>query len=144
MAVALSVFVFAGGAQSWRCPCHGGQPVAAVVAGLLAQRAASPFGLALGDMFRPGRGRMLLGAHLLSDESAALALSLPPRPGTAPCVLRLALGARVRVERGDRPRCDPRRRGRRPGGARPGRGDPASLLALTLPALRHREMRGPC
>lgn len=144
MAVALSVFVFAGGAQFMAVSlATAGNPVAAVVAGLLLNARHLPFGLALGDMFRPGRGRMLLGAHLLSDESAALALSLPPGPARRRAYWRLAwvlvfawnggtvLGVILVDAVGD------------PAALGLDAANPASLLALTLPALRHREMRGP-
>jgi 4-azaleucine resistance transporter AzlC len=141
-AVLMSVCVFAGGAQFMAVGMLGaGNPYAAVFAGLLLNARHLPFGLAIGDMFRPGLPRQLLGAHMLSDETVAFSLSLPDgrtrqqafwwlgwtlvvawNGGT---VLGVILVSAVG---------DPNRFGL-------DATNPASLLALALPALRDRETR---
>lgn len=72
----LSVAVFAGAAQFMFVGliASGGNPVAAVIAGLLINARHIPFGFAVADLL--GRGwRALLGSHLMIDESVAFALA---------------------------------------------------------------------
>jgi 4-azaleucine resistance transporter AzlC len=73
-ASAMSLFVFAGGAQFLAVGVTGagGTAVAAVLAGLLLNARHLPFGLAIGDAL--GR-RRLLGSHVMTDESVAFALA---------------------------------------------------------------------
>jgi 4-azaleucine resistance transporter AzlC len=80
LAVAMSVLVFAGGAQFLAVGLlAAGSPVAAVVAGLLLNARHLPFGLALGDTLGARWRHRLVGAHLMVDESVAFALA---RAGT--------------------------------------------------------------
>lgn len=75
----LSVLVFAGAAQFIfvGLVASGGNPVAAVLAGLLVNARHLPFGFTLADVV--GKGwRRLVGAHLMIDESVAFALAQPP------------------------------------------------------------------
>jgi 4-azaleucine resistance transporter AzlC len=74
--VAMSAFVFAGGAQflALGVVSAGGSALAAVLAGLLLNARHLPFGLALADVIgRRARSR-LVGSHLMVDESVAFAL----------------------------------------------------------------------
>src|SRR5688572_13802701 len=72
--VAMSVFVFAGGAQFLAVGIvgAGGSAVAAVLAGLLLNARHLAFGLAIGEVLG---SRRLVGAHIMVDESVAFALS---------------------------------------------------------------------
>jgi 4-azaleucine resistance transporter AzlC len=74
--VALSVFVFAGGAQFAVVGVilSGGSPVAAVVAGLVLNARHLPYGFAVADVFGTRRWTRLIGAHLLMDEAVAFTL----------------------------------------------------------------------
>jgi 4-azaleucine resistance transporter AzlC len=77
MACALSVLVFAGGSQfaAVGVIAAGGGPAAAVASGLLLNARYVAFGLALGPRLRGGRLRRGVIAHLLIDESSAVALA---------------------------------------------------------------------
>ncbi len=75
--VAMSLLVFAGGAQfaAVGVVLAGGSPVAAVAAGALLNTRLFPYGLAVADGFSGGRWwTRLLGAHVITDESVAFAL----------------------------------------------------------------------
>jgi predicted branched-subunit amino acid permease len=88
--VALSVLVFAGGAQiaAVGVVLAGGSPVAAVLAGAVLNTRFLPYGFAVGDVVGPagaaeGGGAVatvrrwlarLLGPHVITDESVAFAL----------------------------------------------------------------------
>ncbi|MFB6893188.1 AzlC family ABC transporter permease [Kitasatospora sp. NPDC056327] len=74
--VALSVLVFAGGAQfaAVGIVLTGGGPLAAVVTGLVLNARLLPFGFTVADALDGPRWRRLLGAHLLTDESTAFTL----------------------------------------------------------------------
>jgi len=74
---AMSVFVFAGGAQflSVGVVAGGGSAVAAVLAGLLLNARHLPFGLAIADVIGQRPAAKLVGSHLMVDESVAFALS---------------------------------------------------------------------
>ncbi|MGS2618373.1 AzlC family ABC transporter permease [Micromonospora sp. LZ34] len=79
--VAMSVVVFAGGAQFMAVGLvAAGSPLAAVLAGLLLNARHLPFGLTLGDSFGPRRWHRLLGSHLMTDEATAFALARPAGP----------------------------------------------------------------
>ncbi len=72
----LSVLVFAGAAQFLFVGiiAAGGNPVAAVLAGLLVNARHVPFGFAVGDVL--GRGwRKWVGTHVMIDETVAFALA---------------------------------------------------------------------
>ncbi|UJW36694.1 AzlC family ABC transporter permease [Saccharothrix sp. AJ9571] len=77
----LSVVVFAGASQFLfiGLVASGGNPIAAVVAGLLVNARHIPFGFAVGDVFGKGWGRRLLGSHLMLDETVAFALAQEDR-----------------------------------------------------------------
>jgi predicted branched-subunit amino acid permease len=97
--VALSVLVFAGGAQiaAVGVVLAGGSPLAAVLAGAVLNTRLFPYGLAVADVVgpagdgaadsAPGRGAVrgavrrwlvrLLGTHVITDESVAFALRQP-------------------------------------------------------------------
>lgn len=72
----MSVVVFAGAAQFMfvALVASGGNPIAAVVAGLLVNARHLPFGIALGDVLGKGWRRMV-GSHLMVDETVAFALA---------------------------------------------------------------------
>jgi predicted branched-subunit amino acid permease len=83
-AIAMSVFVFAGGSQFLAVGVvgAGGTALAAVLGGLVLNARHLPFGLAIGDVL--GRHK-LLGSHLIIDESTAFTLArTDPVPGPAP------------------------------------------------------------
>ena len=73
----LSVVVFAGASQFMFVAIigAGGNPVAAVVAGLLVNARHLPFGLAVGDAIGHRMLRRIVGSHLIIDESTAFAMS---------------------------------------------------------------------
>jgi 4-azaleucine resistance transporter AzlC len=73
----LSVVVFAGASQFMFVAIigAGGNPVAAVVAGLLVNARHLPFGLAVGDAIGHRILRRIVGSHLIIDESTAFAMS---------------------------------------------------------------------
>ncbi|MDT0380519.1 AzlC family ABC transporter permease [Streptomyces sp. DSM 42041] len=72
----LSLVVFAGAAQFLfvGLVASGGNPIAAVVAGLLVNARHVPFGFAVGDVLGDGWLRRLVGSHLMIDETVAFAL----------------------------------------------------------------------
>jgi 4-azaleucine resistance transporter AzlC len=77
--IAMSVLVFAGGAQfaAVGVVLAGGSPVAAVAAGALLNTRLFPYGLAIADVTSfPGARwwTRFLGAHVVTDESVAFAL----------------------------------------------------------------------
>ncbi|MFJ4410477.1 AzlC family ABC transporter permease [Streptomyces sp. NPDC088910] len=73
----LSVVVFAGASQFMfiGIVAAGGNPVAAVVAGLLVNARHVPFGFAVGDVFGAGPLRRIAGSHLMADETVAFTLA---------------------------------------------------------------------
>ncbi|SFB22852.1 4-azaleucine resistance probable transporter AzlC [Amycolatopsis marina] len=73
----LSLLVFAGAAQFMfvGIVASGGNPVAAVLAGLLVNARHVPFGFAIGDVLGRGWARRMLGSHLMIDETVAFALA---------------------------------------------------------------------
>lgn len=75
--VLLSVVVFAGAAQFLFIGIvgAGGNPVAAVVAGLLVNARHVPFGFAVGDVLGTGWLRRITGSHLMVDETVAFTLA---------------------------------------------------------------------
>ncbi|WP_380281072.1 AzlC family ABC transporter permease [Kitasatospora purpeofusca] len=141
--VAMSVLVFAGGSQfaAVGIVLSGGGALAAVVTGLVLNARLLPFGFTVADALDGPRWRRLLGAQLLTDESAAFTLleSDPRRRRAAYWVCGLALFAvwNVAVVVGAA------------AGGLIGDTDalgldaafPAVLLALVLPALGDRRTR---
>ncbi len=73
----LSVVVFAGASQFMFIAliAAGGNPLAALAAGLLVNARHLPFGLAVGAVLGSGLLRRIIGSHLMIDESVAFALS---------------------------------------------------------------------
>jgi 4-azaleucine resistance transporter AzlC len=78
LVVAMSVLVFAGGAQFLAVSLLAvGNPAAAVFGGLLLNARHLPFGLAVGGLLGRGWPARLVGSHLLVDESVAFAMAQP-------------------------------------------------------------------
>ncbi|MFB9932019.1 AzlC family ABC transporter permease [Amycolatopsis halotolerans] len=73
----LSLLVFAGASQFMfvGIVASGGNPLAAVAAGLLVNARHVPFGFAVGDALGRGLFGRLAGSHLMIDESVAFALA---------------------------------------------------------------------
>ncbi|WP_206077996.1 AzlC family ABC transporter permease [Prauserella endophytica] len=73
----LSLVVFAGAAQFMfvGLVASGGNPIAAVVAGLLVNARHLPFGFAVGDVLGDRWARRIVGSHLMIDETVAFALA---------------------------------------------------------------------
>lgn len=139
--VAMSLFVYAGGAQFLAVGLisAGGTALAIVVAGLLLNARHLPFGLAIGaETLGAGPLRRIVGSHLMTDESVAFALAQedPVRRRRAYWLTGIALfvtwnvsstvGAILGSALGD------------PATYGIDAAFPAALLALTLPSLRDR------
>lgn len=78
LVVAMSVLVFAGGAQFLTVGLLvAGSPVAALLGGLLLNARHGPFGLSVAPTIGRGWPARLLGSHLMVDESVAFALAQP-------------------------------------------------------------------
>jgi 4-azaleucine resistance transporter AzlC len=75
--VAMSVFIYAGGAQflAVGIVSAGGGAVAIILAGLLLNARHLPFGLAIGDVIGARPVTRVAGSHLMTDESVAFALA---------------------------------------------------------------------
>jgi 4-azaleucine resistance transporter AzlC len=73
----MSLLVFAGASQFMfiGIVAAGGNPFAAVLAGLLANARHVPFGFAIGDVLGKRWPARLAGSHLMVDESVAVALA---------------------------------------------------------------------
>ncbi|HEY2063210.1 MAG TPA: AzlC family ABC transporter permease [Amycolatopsis sp.] len=73
----LSLLVFAGASQFMfvGIVAAGGNPLAAVVAGLLVNTRHVPFGFAIGDVLGTRWANRIAGSHLMIDESVAFALA---------------------------------------------------------------------
>lgn len=82
-AIAMSMLVFAGGAQFMAVGvvAAGGSVAAAVLAGLLLNLRHLPFGLAIGDAFGGRWSGRLIGSHLLTDEATAFTIAQPDAAG---------------------------------------------------------------
>jgi 4-azaleucine resistance transporter AzlC len=80
--VTMSLIVFAGGAQFMAVGLlSAGNPVAAVLAGLLLNARHLPFGLAMADALGTGWRARVIGSHLMVDESVAFSLAQPSPEG---------------------------------------------------------------
>lgn len=78
LVMAMSVLVFAGGAQFLAVGLlAAGSPVGALLGGLLLNARHLPFGLAVADAVGHRWPARLAGSHLLIDESVAFALAQP-------------------------------------------------------------------
>ncbi|GAA4547710.1 AzlC family ABC transporter permease [Amycolatopsis samaneae] len=77
MPMLLSLLVFAGASQFMfvGIVASGGNPLAAVVAGLLVNARHVPFGFAVGDALGTRWTARIAGSHLMIDESVAFALA---------------------------------------------------------------------
>ena len=142
--VAMSVLVFAGGAQiaAVGVLLAGGGAVAAVVTGLLLNTRLLPFSLAVGDVLGRRWPTRLVGAQLVTDETVAFALRQPDarrrRAAFWTCGLALFVGWNLAVLAGtvlgslvrdtDALGLDA--------------AFPAVLLALVAPSLRRPGIRG--
>jgi 4-azaleucine resistance transporter AzlC len=74
--VVMSVLIFAGGAQFLAVGLlAAGNPIAAVLAGLLLNARHLPFGLAVADTIGTRWRDRLVGSHLMTDEAVAFALA---------------------------------------------------------------------
>ncbi|GGN79527.1 branched-chain amino acid ABC transporter permease [Actinoplanes lobatus] len=74
--VVMSVLIFAGGSQFLAVGLlAAGNPVAAVLAGLLLNARHLPFGLAVADVLGTRWRDRLVGAHIMTDETVAFALA---------------------------------------------------------------------
>ena len=73
----MSLLVFAGASQFMfvGIVAAGGNPFAAVLAGLLVNARHLPFGFALGDVLGERWAARIAGSHLMSDETVAFALA---------------------------------------------------------------------
>ncbi|SCG41020.1 4-azaleucine resistance probable transporter AzlC [Micromonospora echinaurantiaca] len=140
--VAMSVLVFAGGAQFMAVGLvAAGNPLAAVLAGLLLNARHLPFGLTLGDSLGARLWQRLLGSHLMTDEATAFALAQPAGPARHRSFWLAAvlffvtwnvgtvLGVLAGGVAGD------------PAALGLDAAFPAGLIALLLPSLRDRETR---
>jgi predicted branched-subunit amino acid permease len=138
--IALSILVFAGGAQfaAVAVILGGGGPVAAVLTALVLNLRLIPFGFAVADALPRHR---LLGAHLMVDESVAFTLrhkdAARRRAVYLTCGLALFLGWNLSVVVGTMAAglvSDPDALGL-------DAAFPAVLLALVLPGLADRPTR---
>ncbi|HEY8978727.1 MAG TPA: AzlC family ABC transporter permease [Streptomyces sp.] len=142
LAIAMSVFIHAGGAQFLSVGLLAvGNPVAAVFGGLLLNARHLPFGLALRDTLGDTWWARIMGSQLISDESVAFALSRPEGPARRrafwACGIALtfawdggtAAGVLLAGSVGD------------PNALGLDTAFPAGLLALVLPSLRDRATR---
>jgi 4-azaleucine resistance transporter AzlC len=77
--VAMSVLVFAGGAQfaAVGAVLAGGSAASGVVAGLVLNARLLPFGIAVADVLGRRWPARIVGAHLVTDESVAFTLRQP-------------------------------------------------------------------
>jgi 4-azaleucine resistance transporter AzlC len=142
LAIAMSVFIHAGGSQFLAVGMlAAGNPFAAVFAGLLLNARHLPFGLALRDTVGEGWWARLIGSQLISDESVAFAMGQPQgarrRRAFWMCGVALtfawdggtALGVLLGGVVGD------------PAVYGLDTAFPAGLLALVVPSLRDRDTR---
>jgi 4-azaleucine resistance transporter AzlC len=79
--IAFSIFVFAGGSQFLAVSLvAAGNPVAAVLGGLLLNARHFAFGLTIADAVGQPWWRRLIGSHVMVDEAVAFALAQPDPP----------------------------------------------------------------
>src|SRR5262245_61748482 len=76
--VAMSIFVFAGGSQFLAVGMlAAGNPLAAVLGGLLLNARHLPFGIAVGDIISSSWRVRAVGSHVMVDEAVAFAMAQP-------------------------------------------------------------------
>lgn len=139
---AMSTLVFAGGAQFLAAGLlAAGNPVAAVLAGLLLNARHLPFGMAVATTIGPRWRDRLIGSHLMTDETVAFTLREddPQRRRRVYWIIGTtlftswnigtALGVLVGTAVGD------------PATLGLDAAFPAGLIALILPSLRDRPTR---
>jgi 4-azaleucine resistance transporter AzlC len=138
----MSVLIFAGGSQFLAVGLlAAGNPLAAVLAGLLLNARHLPFGLAVADTIGTRWRDRLIGSHIMTDETVAFALA-EPDPAQRRRVYWLvgatlfvtwntgvALGVLLGGATGD------------PNAFGLDAAFPAGLIALILPSLRDRDTR---
>ncbi|GGK87746.1 branched-chain amino acid ABC transporter permease [Mangrovihabitans endophyticus] len=138
----MSTAVFAGGAQFLAVGLiAAGNPVAAVLGGLLLNARHLPFGLAVSDTIGPRWRDRLVGSHLMTDETVAFTLAEPDPAGRRRTYWLIGLtlftfwnvGTAVGVLLGGATG-DPATLGL-------DAAFPAGLIALITPSLRDRETR---
>jgi 4-azaleucine resistance transporter AzlC len=79
--VGFSLFVFAGGSQFLAVALvTAGNPVAAILGGLLLNARHLPYAMALADVLSGDWRRRVFGTHLMIDEAVAFALAQPDPP----------------------------------------------------------------
>jgi branched chain amino acid efflux pump len=79
--VGFSVVVFAGGSQFLAVALvAAGNPVAAILGGLLLNARHLPYAMAVADVLSGSWRRRLFGTHLMVDEAVAFALAQPDPP----------------------------------------------------------------
>jgi 4-azaleucine resistance transporter AzlC len=141
----MSLLVFAGASQFMfiGIVAAGGNPFAAVLAGLLANARHLPFGFAVGDAVGRRRATRVVGSHFMSDETVAFAMAQDDAPRRRAAYWACGLGIFVFWNAGVLV------------GAYAGTAIsdtdafgldaafPAVLLALVLPSLRDRAARLP-
>jgi predicted branched-subunit amino acid permease len=141
--VAMSLLVFAGGAQFLvvAVVAGGGGLAAALAAALLLNARHLPFGLAVAGIVGRGWPARLIGAHLLVDETVAFSRARPTGPRAQAAYWLCGTLLFVAWNLGTVA-------GMLAGSAVPDpdafgvdAAFPAGLLALVLPALRHRDAR---
>ncbi|MGX6601736.1 AzlC family ABC transporter permease [Micromonosporaceae bacterium Da 78-11] len=138
----MSTVVFAGGAQFLAVGLiAAGNPIAAVLAGLLLNARHLPFGLAVSETIGPRRRDQIIGSHLMTDEVVAFTLAEPDptrRRRTYWLIgftlfsswnLGTALGVLLGGVTGD------------PATLGLDAAFPAGLIALIMPSLRDRQIR---
>jgi 4-azaleucine resistance transporter AzlC len=138
----MSTVVFAGGAQFLAVGLiAAGNPIAAVLAGLLLNARHLPFGLAVSETVGPRWRDRLIGSHLMADEVVAFTLAAKDparRRGTYWLIgitlftswnLGTALGVLLGGATGD------------PAALGLDAAFPAGLIALIMPSLRDRDTR---
>ncbi|MBH0777086.1 AzlC family ABC transporter permease [Nocardia bovistercoris] len=142
--VALGVVVLAGGAEFLFLGilAAGGNPFAAVAAGLIVNARHLPYGLSLPAVTGSGP-RRLLGTHVMNDESVAVALAQPDLARKRAAYWCCGIGVMVAWPLGAT-------LGAILGSVIPDIDAfgldavfPAVLIALVVPALRERDTRGP-
>lgn len=79
--VGFSLVVFAGGSQFLAVALvAAGNPIAAILGGLLLNARHLPYAMAIADVLAGGRTRRIVGTHLMIDETVAFALAQPDPP----------------------------------------------------------------
>jgi branched chain amino acid efflux pump len=118
----------------------GGNPFAAVAAGLMVNVRHVPYGLAVSEVIEPG-WRRILGTHVMNDESVVIALAQPDPERRRAAYQLCGLGILVCWPLGALLGSLGAARVHDPGAFGLDAMFPAVILALVLPALRDRTTR---